>query len=123
MTEQEKSQKVIAAEEALRQAKARLSRVKKEEKEKLRKEQNHHKYMMGGVVAKYFPECFEFNEQEMNRIIACAFSLRDVQNMISRVVNERAMPDQQEELNIEEEEIDENEENISDDDEGEDDDE
>ena len=31
--------------------------------------------MMGEVVAKNFPECFEFNEQEMNRIIACAFSL------------------------------------------------
>lgn len=72
-------------------------------------------------MVKYFPECFEFNEQEMNRIIACAFSLRDVQNMISRVVNERAVPDQQEELNNEEEENDENEENISNDDEGKDD--
>ncbi len=123
MTEQEKSQKVLAAEEALRQAKARLSKAKKEEKEKLRKEQNHHKYMMGGVVAKYFPESFEFNEQEMNRIIACAFSLRDVQNMISRVVDERTIPDQQKELNNALEENDEDEEIVSDDDEGEDDDE
>ena len=36
MTEQEKSQKILAAEEALRQAKARLSRAKREEKEKNR---------------------------------------------------------------------------------------
>ena len=56
MTIQEKTQKELAAEEAVRQAKARLARVKKEEREKMRKEQNHHKYMMGGVVAKCFPE-------------------------------------------------------------------
>ncbi len=92
MTEQEKSQKFLAAEEALRQAKARLSRVKREEKEKIRKEQNHHKYMMGGFVAKYFPECYEYNEQEINRIVACAFSLRDVKNMINRVKIERTDP-------------------------------
>ena len=56
MTEQEKSQKVIAAEEKVRQAQAQLARVKKEEREKLKKEKDHHKFMMGGIVAKYFPE-------------------------------------------------------------------
>lgn len=119
MTEQEKSQKVLAAEEALRQAKARLSRAKREEKEKIRKEQNHHKFMMGGVVAKYFPECYEFNEQEINRIIACAFSLRDVKNMINRVKNERTVPEQERKLNNAEERKAENEGFVSDDNEGE----
>ena len=35
---------------------------------------------MGGCVAKYFPDglsAFDFDEQEMNRIIACVFSPKD----------------------------------------------
>ncbi len=52
--------------------------------------------MMGGCVQKYFPDglsVFDFNEQEMNRIIACAFSLKDVKNMINTVMKERPDPD------------------------------
>ena len=64
----------------------------REEKEKERKAQDHHKYMMGGVVVKYFPEAYDFSEQEMNRIIACAFSLKDVKNMIITVLKERPDP-------------------------------
>ena len=112
MTEQEKSQKVLDAEEAVRQAKARLSRVKKEEREKLKKEQDHHKFMMGGIVAKYFPEgysAYEFTELELNRMIACAFSRRDVKNMINMVVSDRARANQKTESNNEEKEGDENE--------------
>ena len=45
--------------------------------------------MMGGVVVKYFPEAYGFSEQEMNRIVACAFSLKDVRNMIATVLKER----------------------------------
>ena len=48
--------------------------------------------MMGGCVLKYFPEgldAYDFNEQEMKRIIACAFSLKDVKNMINTVMKER----------------------------------
>ncbi len=75
--------------------------------------------MMGGVVAKYFPECYEFNEQEINRIIACAFSLRDLKNMINRVKNERTVPDQERKLNNAEERKAENEGFVSDDEEGE----
>ena len=45
--------------------------------------------MMGGVIVKYFPDCYDFNEIEINRIIACAFSLPDVKNMIKNVVKER----------------------------------
>ena len=94
------------------------------EKEQLRKAQDRHKYMMGGCVVKYFPEAYDFSEQEMNRIIACAFSLKDVKNMINTVLKERPDPavinDEEEEEN-DDFDTDENEENDleeSDDDEG-----
>lgn len=89
MTQTEKSKKVLLAEEQVKRAQANLNKARREEKKKLRQEQDRHKYMMGGCVVKYFPEAFEFTEHEMNRIIACAFSLRDVQNMIRTVVSER----------------------------------
>ena len=85
----EKSQKELQAEEQLRQAKARLAKVRNEERKKLRKEQDHHKFIMGGLIVKYFPECYDFTEQEMNRIIACAFKNKDVLNMISVVEKDR----------------------------------
>ena len=87
---EEKSKKVLQAEERLEQAKRQLAKAKQEERAKIRAEQNHHKYMLGGCVAKYFPECWNFSEQEMNRIIACAFKSRDVLNMIDLVVKERS---------------------------------
>ena len=55
MTQIEREKKLQQAEEELIRAKNKLARVKKETKEALRKEQNHHKYMMGGAVSKYFP--------------------------------------------------------------------
>lgn len=33
------------------------------------------KYMMGGVVHKYLPECYSFEESEMNEIIKVVFNL------------------------------------------------
>ena len=58
-------------------------------------------------MVKYFPDdydAYDFNEQEMNRIIACAFKNRDVQNMIKTVVKER--PADEQETNTSEVEID-----------------
>lgn len=89
MEQKQKSKKELAAERKLREAQANLNKVRMEERKKLRSEQNHHKYMMGGVIAKYFPECYDFDELEINRIIACAFSLPDVKNMIKTVLRER----------------------------------
>ncbi len=89
IAQKEKSKKELKAEEQLKRAKANLAKVKREMKNELRKEQNHHKYVIGGIVKKYFPECFDFSEVELNRIIACAFSLVDVQNMIQTVISER----------------------------------
>lgn len=89
MTEQEKSKKVMQAEEAVRQAKARLAKARREERKSLEKERSHHKYMMGGLIAKYFEECFDFSEKEMNRIIAYAIKHSDTRKMIDAVVRER----------------------------------
>ena len=89
ITQQEKSAKVLKAEEKLRQAKAELAKAHREEKKQLRKDQDHHKFIMGGIIAKYFPECYEFSEQEMNRIIACAFKNKNIINMIAVVVRDR----------------------------------
>ena len=89
MTKEEKTKKELQAEEQLKRAKANLAKVRREMKSQIRKEQNHHKYIIGGIVKKYFPDCFEFSEVELNRIIACAFSLDDVQNMIQTVIRER----------------------------------
>ena len=92
MTQEEKSRKIMQAEEKLRQAKAQLAKVKQEERTRQRKEQAHLKFMLGGVVVKYFPEAYQFSELEMNRIIACAFQSRDVKNMIARVYTEHKEP-------------------------------
>ncbi len=89
MTQEERTTKVARAELKLRQAQAEYKKALREEKERERKAQDRHKYMMGGCVVKYFPEAYDFNEQEMNRIIACAFALKDVQNMIRTVMKER----------------------------------
>lgn len=78
MTNEEKSAKMERAERKLKQAQAEYKKALREEKEKERKAQDHHKFMMGGVIVKYFPEAYEFSEQEMNRIIACVCSLNDV---------------------------------------------
>lgn len=108
----------------VKRANAELAEIRREQKKQLRREQDRHKYMMGGCVVKYFPDAYDFSEQEMNRIIACAFSLKDVKNLINTVLKER--PDSVENNDEEEAEnddfdLDETEENVpeeSDDDEG-----
>ena len=92
MEQQQISAKKLKAMEKVKRANAELAKVVREEKEQTRKAQDRHKYMMGGCVVKYFPEAYDFSEQEMNRIIACAFSLKDVKNMISLVLKERPDP-------------------------------
>ena len=95
MEEQEKKTKVDRAAQKVKQAQAEYRKAVREQKKQERKVQDRHKYMMGGCVQKYLPEglnVFDFNELEMNRIIACAFSLKDVQNMINTVIKERSDP-------------------------------
>ena len=107
ITQMEKSKKMTKAEEKFRQAQAIYDKAVKDEKDRIRRIQDRHKYMMGGCVLKYFPEgynAYEFDEQEMNRIIACAFKNRDVQNMVKTVVRERPADGQESETSITENE-------------------
>ena len=89
MEQKEKSAQELRALEQVKKAQANLAKVRREEKAKARKEQDHQKYIMGGIIVKYFPEAYEYTEQEMCRIIACAFKNPDIQNMIKAVVKDR----------------------------------
>lgn len=86
----EKSVEVIKAEQIVAQAKARLAEAKRKESAKKRKEENQRKYMIGGIVHKYFPECYQFDEQELNRIIASGIKSEQCQRIIALVQKESA---------------------------------
>jgi hypothetical protein len=62
--------------QALEQAKQRVANEKKKQNEKKRKAENHHKYIMGGIVVKYFPDCYRYDESELNRILSVARMLK-----------------------------------------------
>ena len=87
MTENEKSEKVLQAEERFKRAKADLHKAKLDAKAKARKDMHHLKYTMGGIVVKYFPECKDLSELEMCRIIACAFKNNEVKNLINTITD------------------------------------
>lgn len=89
MTIEEKDEKVLRAEERLKRAKSELHKAKLDAKAKARRELDHLKFTMGGIVVKYFPECSGFSELEMCRILGCAFKNPDVGNLIKRIVAER----------------------------------
>ena len=108
ITQMEKSKKMEKAEEKFRQAQAIYDKAVKDEKDRVRRIQDRHKYMMGGCVLKFFPDgynAYEFDEQEMNRIIACAFSKESVRNMVKTVVRERPEPEQEAENGVDVNEI------------------
>ena len=54
----EVSKELEKALQALEQAKQRVANEKKKQNEKRRTAENHHKYIMGGIIVKYFPECY-----------------------------------------------------------------
>lgn len=70
---------------ALEQAKARVANERKKLNEKRRKEENHHKYMMGGIVVKYFPECYQFDEAELNKILRVTLATNECQQIIRNI--------------------------------------
>lgn len=73
---------------ALEQAKARVANEKKKQNEKKRKAENHHKYMIGGIVAKYFPKCYRFDEQELNQILSAALATRECKQAVENIEKE-----------------------------------
>ena len=78
----EKALKVLA------QAKQRVANEKKKQNEKKRKAENHHKYIMGGIIVKYFPDCYSFDEDELNRILSVALQTKECQQVISKIKSE-----------------------------------
>lgn len=51
----------------LEQAKQRLANEKKQNGKK-RKAENHHKYIMGGIIVKHFPDCYCYDEDISYRL-------------------------------------------------------
>ena len=74
--------------QALEQAKQRVANEKKKQNEKKRKAENHHKYIMGGIIVKYFPDCYHYDEGELNRILSVALQTRECQQTISKIKSE-----------------------------------
>ena len=81
----EASKELEKALQALEQAKQRVANEKKKQNEKRRKAENHHKYIMGGIIVKYFPECYHYDEGELNRILSVALQTRECQQIISKI--------------------------------------
>ena len=86
----EKTAEVLKAERIVEQAKARLAEAKRKASQQKRKEENQHKYMIGGIVHKYFPECYQYDELELNRIIASGIKSEQCQRIIENVKKESA---------------------------------
>lgn len=84
----ENSRDLEKALQALEQAKQRVANEKKKQSEKRRKAENHHKYIMGGIIVKYFPDCYYYDESELNRILSTALQTRECQQVISKIKSE-----------------------------------
>ena len=74
--------------QVLAQAKQRVANEKKKQNEKKRKAENHHKYIMGGIIVKYFPDCYRYDEDELNRILSVALQTKECQQVISKIQSE-----------------------------------
>ena len=85
---QEVSKDLEKALKVLQQAKQRVANEKKKQNEKKRKAENHHKYIMGGIIVKYFPDCYSFDEDELNRILSAALQTKECQQVISIIKSE-----------------------------------
>ena len=74
--------------QALEQAKQRVANEKKKQNEKKRKAENHHKYVMGGIIVKYFPDCYQYDEEELNRVLSVALQTKECQQTIAKIKSE-----------------------------------
>ena len=87
---QPNSKEMESALKALEQAKARVANERKKLNEQRRKEENHHKYLMGGIIVKYFPECYQFDEVELNQILCTALATQECQQIIQTIKSENS---------------------------------
>ncbi len=46
--------------------KTACSQRKEKAERKETQAENHHKYIMGGIIVKYFPDCYRYDEGELN---------------------------------------------------------
>jgi len=83
--EVDNSERVSRAKERAEQLKARYLEEVRAASKKHRKLENHHKYMMGGIVAKYFPECYKFEEEELDKILKAAMDTQDFNRKVEEV--------------------------------------
>ena len=73
------------AQKQMEQTKNRVALEKKKANDEKRKFENHHKFIMGGAVHKYFKECFSFEESEINEILEVHFKTAEVKKNISDI--------------------------------------
>ncbi len=73
------------AQKAVEQARHKYLMAKKKANAERRKVENRHKYMMGGIVHKFFPECYSFDEKQLEDILEKALSSRECQDAISAI--------------------------------------
>lgn len=86
----EESKKLEQARIKADRAKAKYDDEIKKANAKKRTAENHHKYMMGGIIVKYFPECYLFEEEELNRIIKAGLATRECKMVIEEIKRECA---------------------------------
>lgn len=87
-------ERILKSEQRIRAEKQKIAEAKKEANQIRRDAENHQKYIMGGLVAKYLKEemkqdYMDFSEEELTRIIACAMKQNDTKNMVNKVLSER----------------------------------
>ena len=85
---EEKPAGLIKAEELFEKANNRLREERKKASEQMRKQDNHNKIIMGGIVKKYFPECIFFEQHELERILKSALNSDQCKAEIVKIKNE-----------------------------------
>ncbi|MBQ8913368.1 MAG: hypothetical protein IJ054_04905 [Lachnospiraceae bacterium] len=85
---EEKPASLIKAEELLEKANNRLREERKKANELKRKQDNHNKIIMGGIVKKFFPDCIFFEQEELERILKAALDSEECRTEIIRIKNE-----------------------------------
>ena len=101
----EVSRNLEKALQALEQAKQRVANEKKKQNEKKRKAENHHKYIMGGIIVKYFPDCYQYDEDELKRFIRFRSLGEDFteENLKKVIAGEKESPEKNEKLLVKKE--------------------
>ena len=73
------------------QAKRQIANEKKKINAERRKRETHLKIIAGGIIHKYLPDSFLFEEHEMDEIIKTAFSCVEVQKVISDIKEQASL--------------------------------